>query len=415
MVELARIRRFLRPNEVIRYAGLCIALLSSVLMLFVFKRTLSDAATAFLLSAFGTSGFAIFASFGYGKPLFQRLARQPSAHEQVLATTFLCGCALGGAILFSSLWWLFGNPPADLSAHGAMSWIAAYALTAAIQSLRDLAYLAGKGPAFEIGEFLRRVGAMLAICLVYVDKTCLLSGLVYLTACLGSSFVIFYLLVSHEKKSPVESNASSLLNLLRHDCRAAFKFQVYSACELGFYAGPYFVLNAIGSHESVLLYAYFQRLFQGITTFTRVPVDVGVYGVLDLACVDFQRAARSMIFRCLLIATPIIVVLAMLWGPVADIVVRQMVPWSLFAAVALWVTVNCLLHFYGSYINLKGDYFIFMTKVSLAMAAFLLFTVWGGETWKIGIGESLVISGLAYGVMAMVVRGLAHIRVMEKV
>jgi hypothetical protein len=415
MVELARISRFLRPNEIIRYAGLCIALLSSVLMLFVFKRTLSDAATAFLLSAFGTSGFAIFASFGFGKPLFQRLARQPSAHEQALATTFLCGCALGGAILFSALWWLFGNPPEGLSTLGAMSWIASYALTAAIQSVRDLAYLAGKGPAFEKGEFLRRVGAMLAICLLYVDKTCLLSGLVYLTACLGSNFVIFRLLVSQHTKSPTKNKASALLNLLRHDWRAAFRFQIYSACELGFYAGPYFVLNAVGSHESVLLYAYFQRLFQGITTFTRVPVDVGIYGVLNLARVDFQRAAQSLVFRSLLIATPIIVMLAVLWGPVAEVVVRQMVPWSIFAAVAIWVSVNCILHFYGSYINLKGDYFFLMTKVSLVMAAFLLLTVWGGETWMTGIGESLVISGAAYGVMALAVRSLAYRKVMENI
>jgi hypothetical protein len=163
------------------------------------------------------------------------------------------------------------------------------------------------------------------------------------------------------------------------------------------------------------LYAYFQRLFQGITTFTRVPVDVGIYGVLNLARVDFQRAAQSLVFRSLLIATPIIVMLAVLWGPVAEVVVRQMVPWSIFAAVAIWVSVNCILHFYGSYINLKGDYFFLMTKVSLVMAAFLLLTVWGGETWMTGIGESLVISGAAYGVMALAVRSLAYRKVMENI
>lgn len=403
MVEVAKNRRFLRPNEITRYAGLCIALLTSVLMLFVFKRALDDATTAFLLSAFGTSGFAIFSSFGFGKPLFQRLTRQPSAHDQVLATTFLCSCALGGAILFTGLWWLLGNPPEDLSTYGAMSWIAAYALTAAIQPVRDLAYLAGKGTAFEIGEFLRRVGAMLAICFVYIDKSCLLSGLMYLTTCLATSVAIFQQLGVFHRKSSTGHTTISLSNLLLRDWRAALKFQVYSGCELGFYAGPYFMLNSFGSHDSILTYAYFQRLFQGITTFTRVPIDVGIYKLLHLSRDDFELAGRALVLRSLLIAIPIVSILAIFWRQMAEIIVLQFVPWSVFIAVSIWVFTNCFLHFFGSYINLKGDHFIFMTKVSLSMATFLLLTVWYGDAFMLDIGGSLLAAGLAYCLMTWIV------------
>ncbi len=403
MAVADRFRRFFSPNEIIRYAGLCIALFSSVLMLFVFKRTLSDVATSFLLSAFGTSGFAIFACMGFGKPLFQRLARNPSQDKQALATKFLFTCSLVGAVLFAVLWLLFGDPPSDMALFGALSWIFSYALTAAIQSVRDLAYLAGKGPAYEKGEFFRRVGAMLAICMVFADKTCLISGLMYLAVCLASCFEMFRLMVSLSKESLTENKPISLFNLLRQDWRAALRFQIYSACELGFYAGPYFVLNAFGPHESVLMYAYFQRLFQGITTFTRVPVDVGVYRVLDLARDEYQRAARALIMRSLMIAIPIISVLALLWRLVAEIVVRQMVPWSIFIAIAIWVVVNCFLHFFGSYINLKGDHFLFMTKASFTMMVFLLVAVWSSGAWMLGLGESLAIAGLAYGVMTWIV------------
>lgn len=412
MAVVARFRRLLSPNEIIRYAGLCIALLSSVLMLFVFKRTLDDAATAFLLSAFGTSGFAIFACLGFSKPWFQRLARTKSAYEQAIATRFLCACSGAGAVFFALLWWFLGSPPAEISTIGGMCWIAAYGLAAGIQSVRDIAYLASLGPAFERGEFVRRVGALLAICLVFVDKTCLLSGLVFLSSSLFSGLLIAHLLLTSSGGQENVQPVPKLNEMLRQHWREALKFQLYSGCELAFYAGPYFVLNAVGAHDSVLLYAYFQRLFQGITTFTRVPVDIGVYGVLELARHEFGIAARALVLRSALIAALILVVLALLWEPVSVIVIRQKAPWEIFTAVAIWVAVNCVLHFYGTYINLRGDFFLSMTKISLAMSVFLLLAVWGGEIWKSGIGMSLLVSGIAYGVMAMVLRYFAYDRVM---
>lgn len=391
----------LDPLVVVRYVGLLCALASSFLILFFFKRNLNLGDSAFLLSAMGTSSFAIFSTLGYGKPIFYYLSKNKKDISG--CTTLLFIMSFIGSLIFSVTWVVYANLD-SVSIIGAFFWILSYAFSAAILPLRDIFYQNGFGDKYEFSEFVRRFGSLVSILIVSFDRSCLLSGLLNFSI----SFTSVAVLIGVTIKFVISRIFYKIFyNIARDNFRVAIKSMFFSLVELCFYNGPYIVLNLFSRPDTVIQYAFFQRLFQGITTFTRVPSDISIYKLLNKRYVEFVKISNTLVFRSLLVGIAAVVVLFVVRDSLSAYLLKSDPGVVIYLAVSLWVLINCVLNVYGNYVLLSGDFFTPMSRISLLMlimlCALMVFCIEYGKD----IGFIFTIAAFFYAVMTFFVYFLA--------
>lgn len=392
----------MRSMVLLRYFGLCVALLSTLLMLYVFKIKLNQKDTAFLLSAIGTSGYAIFFSGGYGKPFFQHLSNvlgSKDVNEEIGALAlYFVACASLGGVVFSVAWIFFAGGEVSPSKTGVFLWIAAYATNAAIQPLRDISYCNGCGKSYEILEFIRRIGSFVSVVFLFVDDSCMLSGVFYYSVSIISVAISAHVNTGGERLR-VEHILLMSKNLKIY-WRDAIKYQTFTFAELALYSGPYLYLSAIGDNLAVISYAYFQRLFQGITTFTRVVVDVEIYSLVGNVQSKLLKL-KKLIFQSFITSIPFVLGIAVLWDILADYLLHSPISPVLGLAVSLMVFANCIIHAFGTYLLLTGDNYIRMAAISMLAGIAMAVTIIVIVTNGFNVAIALLISTIYFFAIAV--------------